>query len=475
MNRNLFIRLISLLLCLCLLPTTALGYGETPVYQDPVTHSDIELEFRVHPDAFPDNTNADLLGWKAFLKKLSFRGSLDVQNPLTDKVRAWFDGGLYINERLTVPFQVDVYFAFRYLQSRIFKGENIFFKMENFLEFMMKPRYFMDLPTDYIALLMYPEAALDMRDRFYTPLAELCQGEGDRVVAYDDLYDLALSWEDMYMNDGDDDNKLFFFLTCLLYNIGINYDVYDQLGMMTDWLDVLDPEGAGLIITKNGNTETYTIGEHVVFTRDVNTTRTFTLSLPNENGDLLTFTSKEVLGDDWNADNWYLALNITLAPEEAGEEAETFLNMKLDLEGIPLRDLYQTSGIIHFNAEGTALEEPIAEIFSITTSRSDIKYPNVGYYNLLYRHPKTQKNCFSIELTLRNSEVPYTVLQERVYPFHEDFFHLNDEYLQRIKESYIPSLALNFLPVITEMPAGVINDIIRFAEETDILVSLGIE
>ena len=339
----------------------------------------------------------------------------------------------------------------------------------------MKPRYFMDLPTDYIALLMYPEAALDMRDRFYTPLAELCQGEGDRVVAYDDLYDLALSWEDMYMNDGDDDNKLFFFLTCLLYNIGINYDVYDQLGMMTDWLDVLDPEGAGLIITKNGNTETYTIGEHVVFTRDVNTTRTFTLSLPNENGDLLTFTSKEVLGDDWNADNWYLTLNITLAPEEAGEEAETFLNMKLDLEGIPLRDLYQTSGIIHFNAEGTALEEPIAEIFSITTSRSDIKYPNVSYYALFYRHPETQENCFNFELILRNSEVPYTVLQERVYPFHEDFFHLNDEYLQRIKESYIPSLALNFLPVITEMPAGVINDIIRFAEETDILVSLGIE
>ena len=474
MKRNLFIRLISLLMCLCLLPATALGYGETPVYQDPVTHSDMVFQMKLYPEAFPEDTKADLLGWQEFLKKLSFRGSLDLQNPLTDKVRAYFDGGLYMEDRLTVPFQVDVYFFFRYMQSRALKGENMFFKMENFLEFMMKPRYFMDLPTDYIALLMYPEATLDMRDRFYTPLAELCAGEGDRVVSYDDLYDLALSWEDMYMNDMDDDNKLFFYCTALLYNLGINYDVFEQIGMMTDWLDVLDPEGAGLIIKRSGDTETYTIGEYQVFTRNVNTTRDFTLSLPNENGDVLTFTSEERLGEGWDPDNWYMGMNITLAPQEEGEEPETYLDMKLALEGIPLRELFQTSGIVHFNAEGSALEEPVSAIFSLTINRTDVEYPNKEVYNLFFRHPETQKNCLNFELILNNSEVPCTVLQERIYD-NEDFFHLNDEYLQRIKESYIPSLALNFLPVIAEMPAGVINDIIRFAQETDILVSLGIE
>ena len=472
--KHIFNRIIALLLCLCLLPTAALAYGEVPVYQDPVVHTDMELKLSLIPAAFPDQSAADYQGWKEFLRKLTFKGGLDLQNPLTDKVRAWFDGGLYMNDRLTVPFQVDVYFAFRYFISRAIKGESMFFKMENFLEFMMKPRYFMDLPTDYIALLMYPEAALDMRDRFYTPLAELCKGKGDRVVSYDDLYELALSWEKMYEDDWDDYYKIYFFLTCLLYNLGINYDVYDQLGMMTDWLDMLDPEGAGLIITEKDGVETYTIGEHVVFTRKVDSTRHFTLTLPNEEGDLLTFNSVEEIEDDWDGDNWYMTLAITLAPEEEGGEREEYLTVSLDMGNIPLSDQYQTVGFINFYAGGTAMEEPFGLNIPLNITKSDIKLPNMTTYLFSPVHPVTQKICMNIELITYNSEVPFTVLQERDYP-QEDLFHLNDEYLQRIKESYIPSLALNFLPVIAEMPAGVINDIIRFAEETDILVSLGIE
>ena len=467
-------RITALLLCLCLLPATALGYGYTPVYQDPVTHSDMKLTFDIFPKAFPKDTAADLYGWQEFLEKLSFQGSLDLQNPLTDKVRAWFDGGLYMNDRLTVPFQVDVYFAFRYMQSRALRGDSMFFKMENFFEFMMKPRYFMDLPTDYIALFLYPEASLEMWDRFYTPLAELCKGEGDRVVSYDELYDLALSGEMMYENDWEDENKLFFFLTCLLYDLGINYDVFEQIGMMTAWLDVLDPEGAGMSIVEADGMATYTIGEHVVFTRELASTRNFTLSLPNEEGDLLTVTSREEIQDDWDGDNWYLTLDVTLAPEEEGGERENYLSLELNMENVPLRDTYYSQGDICFIAKGTALEKSIRIPMSLRTERTDLTYPNREIYALTLNHPKTYLPCFTAELTLFNSEVPYTVLQERVYP-QEDIFHLNDEYLQRIKESYIPSLALNFLPVITEMPAGVINDIIRFAEETDILVSLGIE
>ena len=468
-------RITALLLCLCLMaPAAALAYGEVPVYQDPVTHTDITLNLDLIPEGFPDQSVADLKGWQEFLNKLSFRGALDLQNPLTDKVRAWFDGGLYLNDKLTVPFQVDVYFAFRYFQSRAIKGESMFFKMENFFEFMMKPRYFMDLPTDYISLLMYPEATLEMRDRFYTPLAELCKGEGDRVVSYDDLYDLCLSWEYMYENDWEDENKLYFYLTALLYQLGINYDVYDQIGMMTAWLDVLDPKGAGLIITVQDGVETYTIGEHVVLTRDVNSTRNFTLSLPNEYGDVLTFTSIEELQDDRDGDNWQMELRVLLAPEEEGDEQENYLTMSLKMENIPLRDQYQTSGIAYFRVNGTAVEEPIVYSMLLTSLRTDIKMPNQTIYTVSLLHPETMNSCFIAELILNNSEVPFTVLQERDYP-QEDFFHLNDEYLQRIKESYIPSLALNFLPVIAEMPAGVINDIIRFAEETDILVSLGIE
>ena len=474
MKHSRFVRLMALLLTICLLPTAALAYGEVPVYQDPVTRTDLQLNLKVVPEGFPEGTAADLKGWQEFLDKISFRGVLDSQNVLTDKVRGWFDGGLYVKEDLIVPFQVDVYFAFRYMISQAIKGESMFFKMENFLEFMMKPRYFMDLPTDYIALLMYPEATLDMRDRFYTPLAKLCQGKGDRTVSYDDLYDLALSWEDMYMNDGDDDYKMYFFFTCLLYQLGINYDVYDKIGEMTAWLDVLDPEAAGMTITEKGGVATYTIGEYEVFTTDLDSTRNFTLTLPDENGNLLTFTSKENLHDDWNGDDWWMELAITLAPEEEGGERENYLTLTVDCHDVPLRQLYLTGGSISISGDGSALQEPFQADFRLYMERTDIQKPNSTKLSLHYLHPQTSQVCFAADLVLNMSEVPFTVLQERDYP-QEDLFHLNDEYLERIKENYIPSLAVSFLPVIAQMPAGVINDILRFAEETDILVSLGIE
>ena len=120
------------------------------------------------------------------------------------------------------------------------------------------------------------------------------------------------------------------------------------------------------------------------------------------------------------------------------------------------------------------VEEPFAAELELQLYRNDLKKPHYTKTDLSLIHPETREKCFTLTAAMWLYEEPYTVLQERAYD-QEDIFHLNDEYLQRVKEAYIPSLAVSFLPVIAEMPAGVINDILRFAEETDILVSLGVE
>ena len=473
--KQLLTRLMTLLLCLCLLPASALAYGDTPIYKVPVTRADMTVSFALHPDAFPNDGAADYQGWADFLSKLQFKGVLDVQQPLTEDVRGWFDGGLYLKDRLTVPFQVDVYQKFRYMRSRALRGESLYFQMDNFFEFMMKPCYYMDLPTETIALLMYPEASVEMYDRFVTPLAELCRGEGERAVSYDDLYDLCLSWEDMYMNDPEDTYKLYYFLTCLLYDLGINYDVYDQIGMMTSYLDQLDPEGAGMTITVDAEgAEVYTIGETVVFTRQAGEGRNFTLTLPapDELGSSLTLISEEQIGG-FEGDDWQLTLSIN-SPADEEQEPENYLTVCLDMDDMPFREHYETVGTIRYTADGTWLEEPFAAELELQLYRNDLKKPHYTKTDLSLIHPETREKCFTLTAAMWLYEEPYTVLQERAYD-QEDIFHLNDEYLQRVKEAYIPSLAVSFLPVIAEMPAGVINDILRFAEETDILVSLGVE
>ena len=105
---------------------------------------------------------------------------------------------------------------------------------------------------------------------------------------------------------------------------------------------------------------------------------------------------------------------------------------------------------------------------------SALELPRTTWVDLHYIHPETNQRAFTASFTGWMQEFDYTILAERTYTT-EDFFHLNDEVLSRYKERYIPSMALSFLPVLAEMPAGVINDIIRFAEANDILVSLGVE
>lgn len=473
MKQRLFHRLASILLILCLLPASALAYGDVPVFKVPVVHAETTITFSLFADAFPNDGKADYAGWEKFLQKVAVKGILQTQQPFTDNVRAWFDGGLYVKDRLTVPFTFDVYMKERFLASRALKDESLYFQMDNFLEFMMKPRYYMEMPSNLISLFLYPEAAFDIWSRYYPPLAELCAGKGSRTIAHEDLLALCRSWEDMHAKDGENAYRLQNFVTSLFYDLGASYEVYDKLGNLSGYLELMDPEHKGLVITSKKGTETYTLGDTTVFTRQLGEARNFTLTLPDENGSVLTLISDEVIGD-WRGDDWQLTLSITHPAEEEGGQPINYLTMVLDMDDVPLRDHYENKGTIRFTAEGEMLAEPIRADLQLVLYRTDIDYPNLSRWSLSYLHPETNKVCFTGTIELLQQEKPYTVLQERAYPY-EDFFHLNDEYIQRIKAQYLPSLAISFLPVITEMPAGVVNDIIRFSQESGILLFLGVE
>ena len=67
------------------------------------------------------------------------------------------------------------------------------------------------------------------------------------------------------------------------------------------------------------------------------------------------------------------------------------------------------------------------------------------------------------------------MLEDRIYDNQNDFFHLNDTYLEEYKRDFTLPLALTCAPLLMETPSGVLNDILRFCDETGILATLGIE
>ena len=182
MKQPLLTRLISLTLalCLCVLPTLALA--DTYLPDGEVTHTDFTLDVSLHADGFPQS-KAHLSDWETFLNKLDIKGSIDTLAMFTPTSRVYLNGALRLNGKSQIPFVYDGYHSYRYLITPALNNEPLFFQMHNFLEFMLKPYYYMELPTQYMALLMYPEAAYWIGDSYYTPLTETLAAAKEEAIS----------------------------------------------------------------------------------------------------------------------------------------------------------------------------------------------------------------------------------------------------------------------------------------------------
>lgn len=285
---NTFRKLCALILSLCLLAAVLSPALAEETAGDEVTRSDFSLSLLMHADGFPNDGAAHYADWEAFLSKLSLEGVIDVQRFLTNVSRVYFDGGLCLNGKMTLPFVYDGYHSYRYVRADALRGDSIHFQMHNFFEFMLKGYYFMGLPTQLIALPLYPEASYYLGTSYYQPIAEALAGEGDRTVSYAELYELCETL-DLIVNDDWDYERAYFYFTCLLTDLGASDLALQKLGYLEDWLAFMDPEEKGLFITDDGVSQTYTLGNTQVFahTRDASGER-FTLCLPDSDGYELT-------------------------------------------------------------------------------------------------------------------------------------------------------------------------------------------
>ena len=160
-------RALALLLALCLLPAAALGEvaslaEEWPVDSSAVTRADFDLSVQLHADAFPADGLTDYRGWETFLSKLRLSGVIDLQRFPRPNNRMYMEAQLLLNDRELTQFSFEDYWGFRYVRSPALCNRSIHFQMNNYLEFMLKPYEYYELPTQYG--LTIGEAARYIRD-----------------------------------------------------------------------------------------------------------------------------------------------------------------------------------------------------------------------------------------------------------------------------------------------------------------------
>ena len=452
--KRFFSRMLAMVLCLCLLPVASLA-EYLPEY--PVTRSEFDFSVRLNADAFPNDGAAHYKDWETFLSKLSLRGSADVQLFLHPYGRVYADAAFCLNDREIIPFEYDNYYSdFRYLRSPALGGASLFFHFRNFYQFMMKGYYYMGLPTQLIAVPLYPQSLVEFVEKYAVPMEETFAGKGSRKVSYKKLTALCgrlnrIMTEDTY-------DAAYYVLTCLLIDLGADSMMWDKLANTDAWLDYLDPGKKGMTITEKDGRETWVLGETTVFERD---DAHIGVYLPDEEGYVFSLEYH-----DFGTER-FMQFLVTLEEEER-------LNLTVSIDG--LADLNDAAGNVHVELTGAALYEEIPSVdFAYSFSRTAETVPYDLELTVDWLHPETGLPAIGATFTAALSDQVHEALNERPYDNQDDFFHLNESYLEEYKERFLPTLALAAAPIVLEMPSGVISDVVSFMDETGLLAFMGLE
>lgn len=549
MKHSFFRRLLATLmaLCLCVLPTLSLA--DTYLPDGPVTHVDFSLGLKLHADAFP-TSKAHLSEWETFLNKLDLRGSMDTLAMLTPDSRVYLNGALRLNGKDQLPFVYDGYHSYRYITSPALGDEVMFFQMHNFLEFMLKPYYYMELPTQYMALLMYPEAAYAIGDEYYTPIAEMIENakqaamngepvtaqseseQGDAalleedseadngdgveavtaadaaapvvtdataptasetptvtataeptttpeptptavpVVAADGTITFNVPYEALYeqcenldliVNDDLDLERAYFFFTCLLTDIYASDMTLTTLGALEDVLDTLDPDQNGMTVVQTATGMTCTIGDTQVFSKQTDGDATaIAFTVPTPDGYNVTFNYA------WQPQA--VGANLTASISILDEGAQAIL-VTAEGTGLPREGDLGGKGQLTFKISGNAFDHEVPPLMlGFDWARDSATLPYTLGLTVDWIHPETLKPAITLNFNGTFKAEDKSVFVEGSYP-QNDFFNLNETFLEGYKERLLPTIALKLAPILLETPAGVINDLYTFANQTDILVS----
>jgi len=460
-----------LFLCLAL-PCAAIAEDTAP--DTSVIHAEFTLGLGVNADGFPP-VGAHVKDWETFLSKLALSGSVDGMKFLQSDSRVLMNAALCLNGEETIPFTYDERDNIRYFISPVLRGDSIMFQMHNYFEFMLKPFYYMGLPTNYIALLTYPNATAYLVQCYYAPLDEMIKeahdaaaGDGNPetlsyVVPFERLLTLCEELNTVAASDTGL-KRVRRYLDVLLAELYISDIVAEGLTQTELMLYMIDPQMQGMTVEETAGGMVCTLGETVVFQKTVNGAVTEIVSQ-------LPIAENIRISLNWRSEDTGGATSVS-AVASVTEGEDTLLKLWAEGEGLPAEGALGGEGYVTVGIGGSELtEEPASQTFTFSWSRTATELPYDLNLTASWLHPETGLPALSLNLSAALAEGDGNVFAETMYPW-QDFFGLNSSSLEAYKERWALTIGAYLLPVALEMPIGVIDDIVNFMLDTDILISL---
>ncbi|MFH1880050.1 MAG: hypothetical protein ABIK64_04590, partial [Bacillota bacterium] len=258
--------------------------------------------------------------------------------------------------------------------------------------------------------------------------------------------------------------RVYCYFDALLAEAYASSTMTDTLSNLEFVLEELDPGEEGMTVTETAGGMVCMLGDTEVFSKSVVggvTEVTLQLPIPADYRMVFAYRSENM----GNENSFAASFTVTC-------DGDLEFSLELTGQGFPAEGALSGAGSLTAVLDGSMFEEipaPLTLLFNWSRTAAELPYDL--HLAIDWIHPQTGLPAVSAYFSGALSARDKSVFREVNYP-QDDFFSLNDMFLREHKERWTPTIAAYLLPVVLEMPYGVIDDAVNFMLDTDILISL---
>lgn len=436
---RLFKRLTALFLILCLLPAAALA--------DDAAHGiAFTLSAEMFPDAYPEKDQALMTGLSELVNMISLEGVFQYDADCIDLDMDVLLGG---DEATRTSVRIYGNEAYWGIQSSLFGEQELSLNLQALLEFCMKAYFHLEIPLQRVGLFVTPYVHTNGWGTLTALWNQVMQAEeGTRTIPREDVLTLMRHLSEVAPTD----RAFTYWVQAVALESGYDGAINDFMSVLPEWADEFLGED-GIVITVEGESETWSTGGATLFSRTVEDGwTTLSLSLPMTTDGYLISGFCTVKDNGANIDG-HIRLTVT-------QDGESILDLRLSADNIP--QIIPASGDFSLTYDITGDAMPDGFHFVVEGTAED------GVFSL------TQKDAVTgnAMLTLRGTATPAAVTSPLNWQLSDitglEFFSVSDVTLsQFISEVKLPLLK-GMLPLLTHAPMAACQSLMDLVTDTGI-------
>ena len=441
---NMIKRLLALLLCLFMLPVSALA---DVIQAAPAVR--FRLSFDMDAGAYPESVSDLMSGIADLFNTMTLEGLLTGLDGNFDLQADLLLGGV---ERTRTDLHLFGSESSWHIRSSLLGGETLTIAMQSLLEFALKGYSHLRLPLQRAAILASPYVhAYPMRNVTGAVQSTLYAQEGTRTVSKNDLVAMAR----MIRADAESSSDLRNWALAVAMETGYDDYLMDIFLDMPDWIETFVPK-QGITITIDESSETWTTNALTLLRRETDLSGTQVLSValpPLTDGSVIT-------------------LNAACQPD-GGLMHGSFDLLILNGHG---------KTVLKLHADGSVpVELPVTRDFSLTW---DAEGPMVGGdgVHLRFEGEPTATGVILRQLTPDRSAVMLTVtadLEKTQADFSPDWtgdsiqvLSVSSDALNELMGRIASPLFRGLLPLIAQAPASSCQTLMSILERSGVFAML---